>query len=972
MKIRSILCFLIIFSIEAILIKANAQTTVVVGYSPSDYANLKNAFNAINNGILTGHVIIQVKNGSMLTSSAVINASGTGAANYDSVLIYPIDTVLLTGNFDDGIIKLDGANNVTIDGRINQTGTFNGLTIKNNYTGSSAEAILFLNGSNHNTVKYTNLTASMLPNSQGNYTGVVSFFSTSSYNTISNCDIYGTGPVGCSGILSYATSSYSEFIAHNEILNNNFYNFYNGNGYMIYLYGTNAAWNISGNSFYQSDTIPLYASTSPTAIKIEEDPWGPASALNNFIISNNKIGGTSPNCGGTPWTYDSLNSYGAFNAISLEFGNSYSNVIEGNIIKNFSLNNFSFTGMKLSGIILSEVKGNIIGDSIGKGSITTNKSAYGIHNAYTLDSIFVTNNFIGSITAKSNIIGINSVYYAAYNLIGSRTTPHSIECTGNTNVELYGIKNSQIVDHNQIRNLTSSAVGYTSGSTHYFPMYGINSNIISNNYVSNLYVSDTTSIYSRVYGIYGNGYNSRVFNNFVQHLRKAPNAFGLIQGIYSPDTCYNNIVSIGDEDSTSWEIIGIAAKKCFNNTVYISGWNNRLFSNSTAHVSYGDPYVPPLPIRNNLFVNTRKNTSSAKGFNLCTKHYGNISYSKNQYYTGNIYDTIVMAFNTNTYYTFNSWRFQNETTAISANPMLINAGDSILAFSYKPTASNTGVLINMITEDYFGNTRLNPPTIGAIERWATYNIFDSLVVAACEQYEFNGQVLTNSGTYTDTIHHSNGLDTIATLNLIVNNNYTTSINHVGCESVNINGQSYNFTGIFHEIHTTVLGCDSTIDHYIIINSPPNNYVSQIANNLSAYYTGGTYQWYNCDSAFILIAGATNSFYDAPVNGSYAVVITSSEGCIDTSACYTVSSVVGIDETNANSFYLFPNPANNILNLQTAIPLNIQIYSIDGRLLISNKVLNNTSFDMTDYAKGMYLLKASDNYGNIYSRKFLNE
>ena len=760
MKIKSFLFFLIVFSFEAIIFKANAQTTVVVGSSPSNYTTLGLAFNAINNGTLTGYIIIQIKSNIYESSAATINASG----NYDSLLIYPLDTVVISANLTEATLKLNSASNIKIDGRINQTGTYNGLTIKNHNTASSSSGLLVSYGSNNNTIKYCNITCS---NSQSNSSngGMITFTNGASYNTISNCNVYGTGNVSCSGIFAQGSNN------NNYVLNNNFYDIYS---HMIHLSGSNDTWTIIGNSFYQTDTV-LVNFSSASAIKIYETN---GFSNSNIIISNNKIGGSAPNCGGTPWTIDSLQNNFTFKAIEFDaFNNSASHIfLEGNIIKNYHLNNCLFYGIDIYGSNSGEIKGNIIGDSIGKGSISTNYDVYGIYLSAS-DTIIITDNFIGSITTKGDITCIEGGYSAAHNLIGSRITPHSIECIGNTSVEICGIKNTQIVDNNQVMNLTSSAPGYNQTSNNWRFITGIKGDIITNNHVCNLYTADTTSSYYLVNGIAGSNlygfYGSRVNNNFVHNLWAASNCKGTVMGISSHDTCFNNIVSLGMGDTSSYEIIGLGGTQCFNNTVLIGGWHNGSNIITTAFLCYNQSQQWIVRyIKNNLFINTRKNTILATGTHICANvelYYDWPSLSNNQYYIDNASGSIGK-FGLIPPMTINQW-YSYEPTAISANPMLINAGDSILAFSYKPTASNTGVAINTITKDYFGNTRLNPPTIGAIESWATYTIFDSLTATACDQYNFNGQLLSNSGNYTDTIQNSNGLNSITTLELTVNNNY---------------------------------------------------------------------------------------------------------------------------------------------------------------------------------------------------------
>jgi len=103
-----------------------------IGNTGADYTTLKAAFDAVNNGTLTGNVTLRIIANTTETTSATLNASGTGSANYNTINIYPTAANLsVTGNMNAPLIDLNGADNVTFDGRINATGTSASLTISN-------------------------------------------------------------------------------------------------------------------------------------------------------------------------------------------------------------------------------------------------------------------------------------------------------------------------------------------------------------------------------------------------------------------------------------------------------------------------------------------------------------------------------------------------------------------------------------------------------------------------------------------------------------------------------------------------------------------------------------------------------------------------------------------------------------------------------------------------------------------------
>ena len=112
----------------------NAQN-VTVNPGAGSYPTLKDAFDAINAGTHTGVVTVAIVNSTSETVPCVLNASGAGSASYTSVTINPVnDGVSVSGATvtGRGLIELNGADNVTINGDNPNTGGINrNLTIQN-------------------------------------------------------------------------------------------------------------------------------------------------------------------------------------------------------------------------------------------------------------------------------------------------------------------------------------------------------------------------------------------------------------------------------------------------------------------------------------------------------------------------------------------------------------------------------------------------------------------------------------------------------------------------------------------------------------------------------------------------------------------------------------------------------------------------------------------------------------------------
>jgi hypothetical protein len=360
MKFKLILAVLMILVVSF----AQGQTTKTVGGSGADYITLKAAFDAINAGTIKGNIVLQITGSTTETASAVLNASGSGLASYSSLLIYPTGTysISTTGNWS--AIDLNGADYVTIDGRANQSGTSENLTITGTSTGNGAAVLRFLNSAENNTVKYCTLQGS----SASSAMGIISFAASSvgngnDNNLIQYCNLTSSGSNRpYNAILSSGTGGREN--SGNIIRNNNIYNtFQTGvSSNAININSASIGFTISGNSIYETTAFVCTANAlSYNAIRI--------STASEHTISGNFIGGSGPLCTGR-WSLTAPNAT-YFCGIYAYAGTGTATLIANNIIANMDYS--SKEDNPWDGIFLFsgnfEVNGNTIGASTGNGSI---------------------------------------------------------------------------------------------------------------------------------------------------------------------------------------------------------------------------------------------------------------------------------------------------------------------------------------------------------------------------------------------------------------------------------------------------------------------------------------------------------------------------------------------------------------------------------------------------------------------------
>ena len=427
-------------------ISSGLSGTYTVG-TAGDYATLKAAFDDINSFGLSGNTFLEVISNITETAEASLNewVDCAGVSGY-TVTIYPTGaTRTISGNIATSLVTLNGADKISIDGRIDMSGAANSLIFSNSsLTGAT---LTLINDACANTVAYTTLEGATTSGSNG-----VIFFSTGTTtgnddNLILECDIKDSGTTPLYGV--YAVGSADKNNNDNTISKCNIYDFWESASITrgIHLGTGNTRWTISENSIYQTTTR---ADAAFYGISIMNSNGG------EFKIIGNYIGGTDTQCGGSKLTYSSA-SYGiGFEGIII-FTNSVGvSLIKDNVIKNISWQSAPVTsGTQLpifTGIDIYEGRIDVIENIVGDESTNSidvtvddylDKTAWN-NGIYHAGEGNVIGNEIGSITFDGTIgdqCGFNAIEISGTiitdqiisdNIIGHPTTANSISFASGT------------------------------------------------------------------------------------------------------------------------------------------------------------------------------------------------------------------------------------------------------------------------------------------------------------------------------------------------------------------------------------------------------------------------------------------------------------------------------------------------------------------------------------------------------------
>ncbi len=710
------------------------------GQTFTSLTNAGGLFARLNHVGLSGNVTINVTSDLSENGTEALNEwTETGVGNY-TLTIQPDGTTsrLISGDVVGGLIRLNGADRVKIDG-----GAGRWLTFRNtNTSGTTGTAFTFLNGSSNNTIRYCTMEAFT------NATNAVLLFSTSatfdggnSNNLVEYCTINGTVGTNNSvvNILSAGTNVAGFENSNNNISNNTIYN-YRDRGMEIKSTGS-YGWTISGNSFYNGSiagSITYAAASTLHGIRI--------LGGSGYTIFNNYIGGTAPLAAGTNATYATSAGNLSYQGILLNTSSATpESNIKGNTIAKINITSFptvasstAFYGIETngSGINIGGTgtgEGNLIGSNTINSSIVVATSTATSSNTTFIRGIYcnssggaVIRNQVGGIDIKnigaapapSTFLGIYVNNTTApsrinNNIIGSSGTgaaTNSIQVLSTstaTKTALTGISIGTSVgsviqlDSNTVKNIShlSNAVTVSTGG-----ITGINTaakntaeiTITNNNFANN--TSSSTMTTGLFYGIQNTGASASLkINNNILTGNTIASTTSVYNAIRNTGAIFN-VIEINNN------AIGNSTTAAVNYSAANSG--TQVFINNAG----GSP-VASLSISNNNIQNINYAAGNGTGANT---YISNTAATLSQSITGNSFTNLNVQTTGSTTFITNSVIVpaagsQNVNNNFISGNYTKKAGGTVTLLTSSATCA-TGSTVN-INNNNFSNITVSAATV---------------------------------------------------------------------------------------------------------------------------------------------------------------------------------------------------------------------------------------------------------------------
>lgn len=172
--------------------------------------------------------------------------------------------------------------------------------------------------------------------------------------------------------------------------------------------------------------------------------------------------------------------------------------------------------------------------------------------------------------------------------------------------------------------------------------------------------------------------------------------------------------------------------------------------------------------------------------------------------------------------------------------------------------------------------------------------------------------------------------------------------------------------------TNVGGCDSiVIIPKLTINALPNIYIGgtlwiRPGASTRLFAVGDsnlTYQWSTGETTDTITVSPSQ-------NTEYTLVATNDKSCSRT-ATATVVVNEGINQANAASVKIYPNPAATKVTIEGENLANIKLYNMLGQLMVSqNATSGKVVINVNDYNNGSYILRAESNDGKTTIRSLV--
>ena len=256
---------------------------------------------------------------------------------------------------------------------------------------------------------------------------------------------------------------------------------------------------------------------------------------------------------------------------------------------------------------------------------------------------------------------------------------------------------------------------------------------------------------------------------------------------------------------------------------------------------------------------------------------------------------------------------------------------------------------------------------------------------ACDSYVWNDEVFTESGLYEHTFTSQYGCDSIVTMNLTVYESYNPSAEITlavdACDSFEWDGIVYTETGIYEHIYTDIHGCDSTVVIDLGVMTAPVietiNGETEVDVRLmptSVYSTapnGGTFWSLDPEEAGTVVVeeGIATITWSETFKGEVLLHVWALGYCgqDESSITINVKNSTDVDEYGFEA-KIYPNPTNGIVTIEAESLQRLTVVNVLGQIMYDHETEGDyAQIEMSQFGTGTYLIRIQSGNGVAMKR-----
>ena len=265
----------------------------------------------------------------------------------------------------------------------------------------------------------------------------------------------------------------------------------------------------------------------------------------------------------------------------------------------------------------------------------------------------------------------------------------------------------------------------------------------------------------------------------------------------------------------------------------------------------------------------------------------------------------------------------------------------------------------------------------------SYNV--ETEATACDSYVWNDEVFTESGVYEHTFTSQYGCDSIVTMNLTIYESYNPSAEITlavdACDSFEWDGIVYTETGIYEHIYTDIHGCDSTVVIDLGVMTAPVietiNGETEVDVRLmptSVYSTapnGGTFWSLDPEEAGTVVVeeGIATITWSETFKGEVLLHVWALGYCgqDESSMTINVKNSTDVDEYGFEA-KIYPNPTNGIVTIEAESLQRLTVVNVLGQIMYDHETEGDyAQIEMSQFGTGTYLIRIQTGNGVAMKR-----